>query len=181
MKLPLFRSDSPHILPCWQPLRYVGAICRLVWRPLYLRPTEAKLVVGLVTQQAITSSQTRTALCNDTRAQYSVQSKDIVAVSISFVERGWQGSANGMGPCCTKRIMKTKQLWQVWNLRTLPQRHEDYQSHTVIEFYLCVQKLTLDRKALLRVAAVSMHWRKLHCFSADYIFFQCNTTNNALV
>lgn len=75
--------------------------------------------------------KTRPVHGNDTRAQYLVQWKVIVAVSIVFLERGWQGSGDGTGPCCTKRIMKTKQLWQVWNLRTLPERYEDYQSQAV--------------------------------------------------
>lgn len=49
-----------------------------------------------------------------TRAQYLVEWKDIVAVSIVFLERGRRGSGNGTRPCFTKRIMKTKQFWQVW-------------------------------------------------------------------
>lgn len=103
-------------------------------QPLYLRPTEAKPVVGLVSQQAITSPQKLGQLwaITVTRAQYLVQWKGIVAVSIVFLESGWECSTgNGTGPCRTKRIIKTKQLWQVWNLRTLPGRHEDYQSRAV--------------------------------------------------
>lgn len=100
--------------------------------PLYMQPTEAKPVVGLVSRQAITSPKLGHFLViTATRAQYLVQWKDIVGVRIVFLERGWRGGGNGTRPCCTKRIIKTKQLWQVWNLRTLPGRHEDYQSHTV--------------------------------------------------
>lgn len=100
--------------------------------PLYLTPTEAKLVVSLVSQQAITPWKLGQFLVMTvTRAQYLMQWKDIAAVSVVFLEWAWQGDGNGTGPCCTKRIMKTKQHWQVWNLSTLPERYEDYQSQAV--------------------------------------------------
>lgn len=101
----------------------------LSMQPLYLRPTEAKMVASW---EATASTELGQFLVTTiTRAQYLVEWKDIVAVSIVFLERGWRGSGNGTRPCFTKRIMKTKQLWQVWNLRTLPGRYEDYQSQAV--------------------------------------------------
>lgn len=100
-------------------------------QPLYLRRAEGKAVVS---QQATTSTKLGQFLVMTiTRAEYLVEWKGIVAVSIVFLEWGWRGSGNGTRPCFTKRIMKTKQLWQVWNLRTLPGRYEDYQPRCLLK------------------------------------------------
>lgn len=104
------------------------AACTLWRQPLYLIPTGDRMIAGLVSRQAIISPKTRTVLGNDSHQStiFSAINKKLL-LSALF----WQGSGNGRVPCCTKRIMKTKQLWQVWNLRTHPQRHEDYQSQAV--------------------------------------------------
>lgn len=121
-------------------------------QPLYLRPAMGKTVVS---QQGTASTKLGQFLVMTiTRAEYLVEWKGIVAVSIVFLERGWRGSGNGTRPCFTKRIMKTKQLWQVWNLRTLPGRYEDYQSSCLLKglqlAVLCA--LVIEKKGQFR------HW-----------------------
>lgn len=64
------------------------------------------------------------------RTQYFLQWKDTAAVR-EYLRRKWHGSGDGTVPCWTKRIMKTKQFWQVWNLRTHPGRYEDYKCQAV--------------------------------------------------
>lgn len=181
MEVSLLLSDSRHVWPRWQPLMYVRAICWFMWRHSTLslstcvQPRPNWLLALYHGRQLLPPKLGQFLAITVTRAQYLVQWKDIVTVSIVFFERGWRGCGNGTGPCCTKRIIKTKQLWQVWNLRTLPGRREDYQSQAVcrrcgslcaledvmnrtentdIDFYLWTQKPTLDGKALLKVAAI---------------------------
>lgn len=80
----------------------------------------------LLLQQAIWLHQTR-PVCNIQRNE-----KDNVAVSIVCFKRE-DDEAVGIewSHVVQKRIIKTKQRWHIWNLRTLPGRNEVYQSQAV--------------------------------------------------
>ena len=70
--------------------------------------------------------ETRTVLGDDSHQSTIFSAMKRHCCCQQCLATGWQGSGNGTGPCCTKRITETKQFWQVWNLRTLPGRYENY-------------------------------------------------------
>lgn len=109
------------------------------------------------------------------KLQYLEQWKDSIAVNIVFFERGWWGTENGIEPCCTKRLIKTKQVtslkcedtsrekwrlskssclldgWQLAALCTLvatvnKRENRDIQLFYLFIFYLWSPKLTFDKK-----------------------------------
>lgn len=141
--------------------------------PLYLRPTEAKLVAGLVSQQAITapklgqftifSAMKRHCCCQHcflregmrrqwewNRAMlYKEDYKDKTTLtSLKFEDTSRE----------TRRLSKSSCLLEGWQLAVFshPRGYDEQDRNTDIEFYLWSQKLTLDRKGLLKVAAIYM-------------------------
>lgn len=123
-----------HMLDC-------VASCMPSMQPLYLRPTKARPVVSLVSQQAITSPKLgQFLLMTVTRSQYLVQWKDSVAVSIVFLEkmsRQWEWNRDVFYEDYEDKTTLTSLI-----LRTLPGRYEDYQSQVVCwrggSFLFCV-------------------------------------------
>lgn len=130
------------------------------------------------------------------KLQYLEQWKGSIAVNIVSFERGWRGSENGIEPCCTKRLIKTKQVtslkcedtsrekwrrskssclldgWQLAALCTLVATVNKRENRDIELFYFIylftsgAQSWHLTKKYM---SVIRMQKKKPSSFSAEYI------------
>lgn len=205
--LSLLLSDSQHIWPCWQPFMYATAICWSLWRPLYLPANRGQADCWPCITAGNYFPKTRTVLGNDSHqsTMFSAMKRHCCCQHCFLRERmtrqwEWNGAMLYKEDYKDKttftslkfeatsretwRLSKSSCVLEGWQLDVLCALVNvmNRTENTDVEFLPLDSKADTWQKSNSQSGThLCAQYKAPHSpppsFSAEDIFFQCNTTN----